>query len=337
MSEKKNATIKDVAKSAGVSISSVSRYLADSQSIRPLAAYNIKKAIRELKFEPNAFARNLKKRHSDGIGIIVPFTDFFFGKFCAAVSDFFYERKFGAFICESDNDPDKERFYVQALLNLHVAGLLIAPTGHNSEFLREIVDRHRNIVVVDRREDIGCEMVAMDFEKNAFILTRHVLATYPCDRVLLLMGGQGAHMRDALKGIKHAFREKRASFAKVKLVYDCFRFVNVSEAVREFAGGIRDGERPVIMALGSSIMEDTITVLNQCGDGMPRRVDIAGFAMRNIIAKLGFHFPCVMQNPDKVGTTASELLFGKIADVKGKRKRKNGMFYEIEPEIRLEK
>ena len=56
MKEKK-ATIREVAALAGVSISSVSRYLKDPKSIQPLAAYNIKNAIRELQDEPNMLDR----------------------------------------------------------------------------------------------------------------------------------------------------------------------------------------------------------------------------------------------------------------------------------------
>ena len=71
MKEKK-VTIREVAELAGVSISSVSRYLADPKSIQPLAAYNIKNAINELQYEPNMFARNLKRGQTQIVGLIVP-------------------------------------------------------------------------------------------------------------------------------------------------------------------------------------------------------------------------------------------------------------------------
>lgn len=63
MKEKK-VTIREVAALSGVSISSVSRYLKDPKSVQPLAAYNIKNAIRELEYEPNIFAQNLKRGRS---------------------------------------------------------------------------------------------------------------------------------------------------------------------------------------------------------------------------------------------------------------------------------
>ena len=65
MKEKK-VTIREVAELAGVSISSVSRYLADPKSIQPLAAYNIKNAINELQYEPNMFAPISVERRTKG-------------------------------------------------------------------------------------------------------------------------------------------------------------------------------------------------------------------------------------------------------------------------------
>ena len=93
MKEKK-VTIREVAELAGVSISSVSRYLADPKSIQPLAAYNIKNAINELQYEPNMFARNLKRGQTQIVGLIVPHMEYFFGKICHVVSDYFFERKY---------------------------------------------------------------------------------------------------------------------------------------------------------------------------------------------------------------------------------------------------
>jgi len=57
----KNTTIRDVARVAGVSISSVSRYLKEPSSINPIAAIAVRDAIKELNYVPNPFAQNLKR------------------------------------------------------------------------------------------------------------------------------------------------------------------------------------------------------------------------------------------------------------------------------------
>ena len=94
MKEKK-VTIREVAELAGVSISSVSRYLADPKSIQPLAAYNIKNAINELQYEPNMFARNLKRGQTQIVGLIVPHMEYFFGK--------------RAVLCPGASEPESRR------------------------------------------------------------------------------------------------------------------------------------------------------------------------------------------------------------------------------------
>lgn len=80
MKEKK-VTIREVAELAGVSISSVSRYLAGSKKYPALAAYNIKNAINELQYEPNMFARNLKRGQTQIVGLIVPHMEYFSEKY----------------------------------------------------------------------------------------------------------------------------------------------------------------------------------------------------------------------------------------------------------------
>lgn len=119
--ERKKVTIREVAELAGVSISSVSRYLADPKSIQPLAAYNIKNAINELQYEPNMFARNLKRGQTQIVGLIVPHMEYFFGKICHVVSDYFLKENIllisvkvtvsgkRAVLCPGASEPESRR------------------------------------------------------------------------------------------------------------------------------------------------------------------------------------------------------------------------------------
>ena len=92
-----------------------------SKSIQPLAAYNIKNAINELQYEPNMFARNLKRGQTQIVGLIVPHMEYFFGKICHVVSDYFFERKIllisvkvtvsgkRAVLCPGASEPESRR------------------------------------------------------------------------------------------------------------------------------------------------------------------------------------------------------------------------------------
>ena len=117
MEKEKRATIKDVAALAGVSISTVSRYLSNPESVKPFAAYKIKDAVNQLGYVPNTFARSLRKGSSRTVGVVVPNLEFFFGKASKAISDYFYGQGYVTFICETDNESDKEKFFIQQLIN----------------------------------------------------------------------------------------------------------------------------------------------------------------------------------------------------------------------------
>ncbi len=136
MKEKK-VTIREVAELAGVSISSVSRYLADPKSIQPLAAYNIKNAINELQYEPNMFATNLKRGHTRSSVLLFRIWNIFSEK-DVVVSDYFSARKYITYICESDSEREKELFYVQELLTRE-------PQEHNcTEWAEYTISAGRN-------------------------------------------------------------------------------------------------------------------------------------------------------------------------------------------------
>lgn len=306
-------TIKDVAAAAEVSASSVSRYLADPQSIRPLAAYRIKNAIRELNFEPNAFAQSLKRGRSDIIGLVVPHMEIFFGSICGVVSDYFYERGFVTFICESDNDGDKERFYIQKLLNQQAAGIIIAPCGQNTQYLQGVTQSYPHMVAIDRQEEIGCDIVLENHRENAYNLLSWLLKNRPCHQVLALFGREHTYStRMCLEGFNQAIEEAKKPESEILRVWTGKKTDTVMDALNQLASRLCDGQRPVIVAFGSDILEYTIMGMHKDHPEWIETIDVAGFAQAGIEEKLGIRCSLVIKNPEAVGITASELLYKRI-------------------------
>lgn len=316
MKEKK-VTIKEVAALAGVSISSVSRYLADPKSIQPLAAYNIKNAIRELQYEPNTFAQNLKRGKSNIVGLVVPHMEFFFGKVCGVVSDYFFERKYVTFICESDSDGAKERFYIQELLNQKAAGIIVAPSGQNTQYLQNVARNYKNLIAIDRLEDIGCDIVLENHKENAYRLLSWLLQHKPCQQILMLFGWVDSYnTRMCLAGTAKALEEAGKLEAEVIRIFTARKIDVVTDALEQLALRIKSGERPLIVAFGSDILEYVVMVLHQRYPDWIGQVDVAGFAQAGTADKLGIKCSLVVKNPESVGITASELLYRKLSGEK---------------------
>lgn len=318
MKEKK-VTIKEVAAQAGVSISSVSRYLADPKSIQPLAAYNIKNAIRELQYEPNSFAQNLKRGKSNIIGLVVPHMEYFFSKVCGVVSDYFYERKYVTFICETDSEGEKERFYIQELLNQKAAGIIVAPSGQNTQYLQNVVRSYKNLIAIDRLEDIGCDIVLENHRENAYRLLSWLLKNKPCDRILILLGWKDSYgTRMCLSGSSQALEEAGKLESEVMRVFTARKSDEVMDALDRFTKMVREDEKPLIVAFGSDLLEYVVMGLHQRYPHWIGFADVGGFAQAGTSDKLGLECSLIVKNPDAVGITAAEVLYQKIIDEKEK-------------------
>lgn len=332
MKEKK-ATIKEVAALAGVSISSVSRYLKDPKSIQPLAAYNIKNAIRELEYEPNLFAQNLKRGKSNIIGLVVPHMEYFFGRICRGVSDYFFERNYVTFICESDNDGAKERFYIQELLNQKAAGILIAPSGLNTAYLKKVARSYRNMVMIDRKEEVGCDIVLENHRENAYNLVSWLLKNKPCCQVLMLFGWiDSFNTRMCMEGSDQAFAEAGKPEEEILRVITSRRIDIVVDALAQFSKRIQKGQRPLIVAFGSDILEYVAMEIHRSYPEWIGNVDVAGFAQAGTAEKLGMQCSLVIKNPEAVGITAAELLHKKIEEEKKEEALK---LYDIKVQYRF--
>lgn len=104
------ATIKEVAKEAGVSVATVSRVLNKSGYVSKESAASVKKAIEKLNYQPNSVARSLYHKTSNMIGLIIPdITNPFFPELARAVEDVAMIYGYTVVLCNSDQDPDKEK------------------------------------------------------------------------------------------------------------------------------------------------------------------------------------------------------------------------------------
>ncbi len=313
--QQKKVTIREVAALAGVSISSVSRYLADPKSVQPLAAYNIKNAIRELRYEPNIFAQNLRKGKTKIIGMVVPHMEYFFARVCRVASDYFFEREFITFICESNNDGEKEKAYMRELLSQKAAGIIIAPSGQNTSYLQDITADYKNIVAIDRMEEIGCDIVSENHWLNSYQLMLWLLKNKMANQILLLFGWQDSfNTKMCMAGSNQALKENGVAEERVHKVQTAREAEAVALAIDQLKADIKPGERALIVAFGTDILEYVVMVLHGKYRQWMKNVDIAGFAQAGTAEKLGIPCSLVIKNPEEVAVTASELLYHKIME-----------------------
>lgn len=174
----KKVTMADVAKKAGVSKSTVSQFLNKRFEYMSVETREkIAKAIEQLGYKPNYLARSLKQKRTSMIGIIVAnIVHHFSTEVSRAIEDFFIEHDIHAILCNADNDPKKERRYIEMLQAKQVDGLIIFPTEQNIDLYKNLVESGYPVVFMDRKvDDVNIPSVKVNNSEATEAIIQHFI------------------------------------------------------------------------------------------------------------------------------------------------------------------
>ncbi|MFC7394590.1 LacI family DNA-binding transcriptional regulator [Scopulibacillus cellulosilyticus] len=162
---KKQITINDVAKEAGVSKTTVSRYLGKQyDSLAEDTRKKIEEAIKILDYKPNRMASGLKGGRSYLIGMVVAdITNPFTVSILHAAEILCRSKGYSLMVCNTNNDPKVEREYIFMLQSHRIDGLIINTTGKNNQFLLDMAKQRTSVVLVDRKiPELGFDTIGID-------------------------------------------------------------------------------------------------------------------------------------------------------------------------------
>jgi LacI family transcriptional regulator len=172
------ATLRDVARRAGVHPSTASRVLSGSRTVRPELVRAVRRAARELDYQVNHIGRALRRQASGTIGVVVPDIDNpFFPAMVQAIDRALHRQDCGLFLCDANNDPDVEADRLRVLLQRQVDGVIISPV-HRQRSVKAVKQAAREVVVVqvDRSVDVPTDIVAVDQAQAINLLIDHVMS-----------------------------------------------------------------------------------------------------------------------------------------------------------------
>ena len=173
----KMATIKDVAREAGVSVGTISRYLNGAQ-LKDKNKNAIELAIDKLGYEANSVARNLKTGKSMTVGVIVPrLANMFSMRVIESIERRLQSENYSVVISDCGNNEAAELDRLKFLKRKNVDGFVLMPVGNNANAVKDIV-KETPLVLIDRILDqILFDSVVIDNEKMVYENVCHLLAT----------------------------------------------------------------------------------------------------------------------------------------------------------------
>ncbi|WLI10608.1 MULTISPECIES: LacI family DNA-binding transcriptional regulator [Pseudomonas] len=171
------ATIKDVAALAGISYTTVSHVVNKTRPVSEEVRIKVEAAIKSLDYVPSAVARSLKAKTTATIGLLVPNSlNPYFAELARGIEDYCERNGYCVILCNSDDNPDKQRSYLRVLLEKRIDGLIVASAGGDSGLAEGLAGVRTPMVIVDRGlEGLDADLVRIDHEYGAYLATRHLL------------------------------------------------------------------------------------------------------------------------------------------------------------------
>ena len=156
-------TIQDISKVSGTSPSTVSRVLTGSAVVSPEKRDAVQDAIRKLNYRPSHIARSLKTRVTYSVGLLLnDITNPFYSAIARGVEDEAHRQGYSLILCNTSEDPERERLYLEVLQDKHVDGIILGSTDASPDRLYEISQR-MPIIQVDRViPEIESDVVVVD-------------------------------------------------------------------------------------------------------------------------------------------------------------------------------
>lgn len=312
------ATIKDVAKRAGVSVATVSHVINGTRPVSPDTAAKVWKAIKELDYHPNAVARSLRTRVTHVIGVVVSdITNPFFATLVRGAEDAAIEAGYSLIVCNSDEDLGKEDLYVNMLRRRRMDGLLIAPVRDGaSPAVRELSRSGMPFVFIDRKaKGIAADSVLSDNFRGAYLATSHLIERGH-ERIGIVLGIPGATTtEERYAGYRAALREAGVGGDRELVAFGEYRTNGGYRCARGFLA--RRRPPTAIFSTNNLMTLGVLKALFAAGIRVPREMAVIGFDDLEWAEMGQPPLTVVTQRPYEIGNRAVKLLLERLGGYRG--------------------
>jgi LacI family transcriptional regulator len=188
---KEKATLKQISRELGVSVSTVSKALNDSPEISEPTKIRVQEFAKLKNYKPNITALNLKNRTTRTIGVIIPnILNSFFAKVFSGIEKVADQKGYHVITCISNESLSKEIHAMDMLSNGTIDGFILSiseESQKNNDFkhFTDIINDGTPIVMFDRvTDDINCDKVVVDDFESAIEATQHLISI-GCKKIAL--------------------------------------------------------------------------------------------------------------------------------------------------------
>ena len=280
-------SIKDIAKAAGVSHSTVSRALSDSPLIKAETKARIQQLAQEMGYSPDAIARSLVTQRTHTVGVVVTtITDPFVAEVVQGIEDTAQENDYSVILASSASEPERELAAVEMLRAKRVDSLIVTSSRVGALYLEHLERFGVPVVLVNnhnRQSGRYTFSVSVDNQHGGHLATTHLIQRghrrigYVSATASTRGGGPADHSDDAerLAGYRQALDESGITFDPALVVHGNGRVDGGERALRTL---VRLAEPPTaVFCYNDMTAIGLISAVRQTGLSVPEDLAVVGF------------------------------------------------------------
>lgn len=310
----KHITIKDIARSLCISVSTVSRALTDDKNIRRETREAVRREAERLGYRRNPVAMNLKMGRTNTIGVIVPEMHTpYASQVIAGIQSVLYKNNQKVMIAESDENSERERENLRMMEDFMVDGMIVSLCSwrKNIDVYRRLADSGMAIVFYDRLPHGFDDMpqVVVDDNNDSYFMTEHLIRLGR-RRIAYLYGPDDVYNAvERGRGYREAM-EKFHAYDPQLVVKTGMTFADGAAAVDRL---IADGtEFDAVYAFTDTLAIGAMNRLREHGRRVPEDVAVAGFSGTELSTIVYPQLTTVEPPLGEMGQRAAELVLEKV-------------------------
>ena len=329
-----NVTVKDVARKAGVSATTVSLSFQAHSRISASTKSRVLSAARQLGYMPNKIARQLRSARSHLLGLIVPeISNPFHAEIASGVEEVGRKRGYSVTFYNTRWDEQTEREAIQNLLEFKVEGLVIATSEKVNDLLIELSKKDFPMILVDTKiKGANCDYVINDLVGAGFLATYHLLKLGHKNIAHISGPKKESHFsafNDLIRGWKKALRRMKIRAKPDLIEYGGLRIEDGYRATKEVLS--RNPRPTAIFAVNDLAALGAVQYIEEQGLKVPQDIAVVGIDNLDVSGLSRLNVTSIQQPTENIGRIATNILIDRIEG--GERNSPKRQHIKLKPRL----
>lgn len=314
-------TIIDVAKKAGVAISTVSNILNNTKNVSDETTAKVMKAVKELNYEVDPIARNMKATKSNMIGIIVTNTSrIFFSPIMRSAREEALEHGYSLMMVDSDDDFSQEESYINIMCQHRFDGIILVSVAESSnleylEGLSKLSYRNKRICLVSLErnlESFGIDSLVPNNYKGAKLATEHLISS-GCKRIMHITGPANSYMaKERINGFSNAIKSAGMELEEKDIILGDFSPQSGYKITKKLIESKELLQYDGIFAANDQMAVGVIKAFHGVGVRVPDDIKVIGFDDTFVASIIDPPLSTIHVSSSQMGREAVKMLIERI-------------------------